>query len=121
MNFRIFSHAGSACSDQIGLPPQEVLDEKAVDVLLLCVASFNQVKNYPEGVISSIRPKHIIGNHWENFFRPYEKNLHQAATVPGTNVKKFISRLQIQLRELELQDSTSFELPMPGVNLYFPY
>lgn len=121
VKFRVFSHAGAACNDPIGLPSEEQLEEKGVDVLLLCVASFNQVENYPEGVIRSIQPKHIIGNHWENFFRPYEKNLHQAATVPGTNVKKFISRLNQQLLELGVQDSTKFELPFPGTTLHFSY
>ncbi len=120
IEFRIFSHAGAACSDGIGLPSQEILDQKSVDVLLLCVASFNQVKNYPDQIISLLQPKHIIGNHWENFFRSYRKNIEKPATVPGTNVRKFVTQLNQHLQELNLQDSISFQLPLPRTNMLFP-
>lgn len=118
---RIFSHAGAACNAGIGTPNANLLAQKEVDVLLLCVANFNQVKDYPEEVISRLQPKFIIGNHWENFFRPYSKNIQKPATVPATNVKKFIARVNQKLDSLRLKNTTIFTLPIPGTTLTFAY
>lgn len=46
------------------LPEKE---QKRVDFAILCVASFWQVNNYPEGIINTMRPKNIILGHWEDF------------------------------------------------------
>lgn len=114
--FRIFSHAGSSCDGGVGLPPADVLAEKDVDLLLLCVASFSQVENYPDVVLDQVNPRHIILNHWENFFRPLKKLEQKPATVPGTNVEKFIHRLE-QMKS----PSTDFTLPQPGTKIVLHY
>ncbi len=119
VEFRLFSHAGAACDGDIGIPSDNILAEKEIDVLLLCVANFNQAKNYPEKIIQKTNPKFIIGNHWENFFRPYYKNIRQPAVLPGTNVKKFILRVNKQLDSSGLSDSTKFRLPLPGITISF--
>ena len=93
------------------------MNEKKVDVLLLCVASFSQVKNYPEGIVNFIQPKYIIGNHWENFFKPQQKLLKKPAVVPGTNAKKFIKRLEQTIAT----DSIEFKLPQPHTSFEFSY
>lgn len=114
ISFRVFSHAGSAANAKIGFPPQNVLSEKKVDVLLLCVASFSQVKNYPDSIIKFLKPKHIVLNHWENFFKPSHKLQKRLTKVPGTNVKKFIRNL-----EKICADSIGFTLPAPLTELVF--
>jgi len=121
IKFRIFSHAGAACEGEIGIPEDNLLNEKDVDVLFLCVANFNQVENYPEKVIQRLKPKFIIGNHWENFFRAYNKNIIRPATVPGTNVKKFILKVNQQLKKLNLKDSTNLFLPLPNTTIEIVY
>lgn len=116
ISFRIFSNAGSACNSGVGFPPAEVLAEKEVDVLLLCVASYKQVEGYPDELIEYIKPKHIVLNHWENFFKPIQKLQEKPAAVPATNVKKFIKNL-----EQTWGDSTDFSLPLPLTELTFYY
>ncbi len=116
IKFRIFSNAGSACTAGVGFPESEILAEKEVDVLLLCVANYNQVKGYPEALIEEIQPRHIILNHWENFFRPIEKLQRRPATVPATNVRKLIQEL-----EAWENPNLNFTLPQPGTELIFYY
>ncbi len=91
------------------LPPNE---QKRVDLAILCVASFNQVNNYPEGVIKYIQPKNIILGHWEDFFRKQGKPVK---ALRATNVGNFIKRLEVVLPE----DSKWF-LPNPFVLMRFP-
>ncbi|MFK8009289.1 MAG: MBL fold metallo-hydrolase [Saprospiraceae bacterium] len=116
ITFRIFSNAGAGCDAKVGFPPKELLAEKAVDVLFVCVANYNQVDGYPNDLIEFIKPKHIILNHWENFFRPIEKLRNKPATVPGTKVKKFISIL-----ENDLTFSPKFTMPLPLTEMVFYY
>ena len=112
VTFRIFSNASAACNgkEQVGFPPKELLEEKQVDVLFLCVASFNQVEGYPNELVKFIQPRHILLNHWENFFMPMSKLQKYPATVPGTNVSKFIA---------ELENTADFTLLLPLTKIVF--
>lgn len=121
IKFRVFSHAGASCNSDVGLPSNEILQEKEIDVLLLCVVNYNQVVDYPEVVIGRTRPRFIIGNHWEDFFRPYEKNLHKPKLIPGTNVPKFIEKVNSRLEALELDNQTEIKLPFPNQTIQFDY
>lgn len=121
VKLRIFSHAGAACDSDIGLPHDSVLVERPIDVLLLCVANYDQVDNYPEEILKRLKPRLIIGNHWENFFRPYKANINKPATVPNTNVKKFITRVVKELKLLKLNDSTKLLLPKPTTTIIMKY
>lgn len=86
-------------------------DQKRVDLAILCVASFTQVNNYPEGIIRHIQPKHIILGHWEDFFRKQGKPVK---ALRATNVGNFIKRLEAVLPE----DSRWF-LPKPFTQMRF--
>jgi len=121
ISFRIFSHAGAACNADIGIPSNEILLEKEIDVLLLCVGNYNQVIDYPEIVIGRTRPRFIIGNHWEDFFRSFENNQRSPKLIPGTNVPKFIEKVNLRIAELGLQNSLEFKLPFPNQTIRFNY
>ncbi len=90
------------------LPPNE---QKRVDLAILCVASFNQVNNYPEGIIKDMRPRNIVLGHWEDFFRKQGKPVK---ALRATNVGNFIKRLEAVLPE----DSKWF-LPKPFTQMSF--
>ncbi len=91
------------------LPPN---DQKRVDLAILCVASFTQVNNYPEGIIRHIQPKHIILGHWEDFFRNQGKPVK---ALRATNVGNFIKRL-----EAVLPEDLKWFLPNPFTQMRFP-
>lgn len=115
--FRVFSNATAACSANIGFPPKNILQEKQVDVLLLCVASHQQVKSYPETILQYIQPRHIILNHWENFFVPIKDLLKKPRVVPATNVNAFMNKIMTYSNG----DTTKFTLPLPLTQVNFYY
>lgn len=81
----------SASNEPYGaLPPLPPDQQHQVDLAALCVASFNQVENYPEWVIDRMNPKHVLLAHWESFFRSPDRSL---APVPLLNTKVFAARL----------------------------
>lgn len=72
------------------LPPLPPADRHDVDLAVLCVASFDQVEDYPEWAIANLKPRHILLAHWDDFFRSPDKPL---AAVPLLDTKAFVARL----------------------------
>jgi L-ascorbate metabolism protein UlaG (beta-lactamase superfamily) len=50
-----------------GIPP-DVGDNKRVDVEILPVASWTNVRNYPQALLKLTQPRLVILAHWEDFF-----------------------------------------------------
>lgn len=90
-------HAGTAtdveASDaQTGSAPAEPAPaaDQPVDVAVLCVASFEQVDEYPEAIVRQLQPHIVVLGHWENFFRSPDLPLE---AVPLTDTEMFALRL----------------------------
>jgi hypothetical protein len=93
INFRTYLNS-SASSYPYGFPAQSILNQHPVDIAILCVASFNNVKNYPEGIVRYLKPKNIITCHWERFLKFSINELKKKPkSVSLTNVNKFFRRL----------------------------
>lgn len=111
--FRVH-YQDAASSPPFGFVPDLPANEqKRVDLAILCVASFQQVNNYPEGIINTIRPKNIILGHWEDFFRGQKRPVGVLRT---TNIRNFIKRLE----SVKPHDSRWF-LPLPFTQIRFPF
>lgn len=110
--FRIH-YQDAASTPPLGLVPAlQANDQKRVDLAILCVASFTQVKEYPEGAIRKIQPKNIILGHWEDFFRNQKRPPKVSRT---TNVRSFIERL-----ESVMPRDSRWLLPEPFALMHFP-
>ncbi|MFN0035186.1 MAG: MBL fold metallo-hydrolase [Saprospiraceae bacterium] len=92
--FRIFSNAGAACDAGVGFPPQYLLQEKPVDLLLMCGANYNLAKNYPGALLEHLRPHTVWVAHWENFFKPIRKLQKRPEVVPNTDIPKLMRWLE---------------------------
>ncbi|MFJ3263969.1 MBL fold metallo-hydrolase [Pseudomonas sp. NPDC086581] len=81
----------SAANPPYGFPPL-LADSKAVDVEILCAASWNQVDYYPNGLLQVTRPSLVLLGHWENFFGndPGEP----ARTIPLLNYAGLIENIE---------------------------
>jgi hypothetical protein len=114
--FRIH-YQDAASTPPLGFPPrfEKTADLRRVDVAILCVPGFDQVKGYPEGILAELNPRYVILGHWENFFEPQPDDMRKLTVVPNTNVWKFIRRLQ-----MVLPHDAKFILPQPGTWLRFP-
>lgn len=67
--YRVY-YQDAPTSPPVGLPPQEVLAEKRVDLALLCVGTYDRVDNAPTSALQALSPRYALGGHWEDFFRP---------------------------------------------------
>jgi len=97
--------SSSAVNFPNGYFPQEVLNEKEVDVAIISVALLQKVKDYPENFIKFLKPKETIPCHWENFFRTRDKKLKPVS----------MTRHKILFKAMdELKDVTNFHFIKPG-------
>lgn len=107
---RIYIQSAGA-NPPLGLPPTEIDN---VDIVILCAASFQYVKMHPESLIQRLKPRLVIVSHWENFFKPLEKLEQTPMVVPLTNMKKFVKRLKVAVRDSISGDTIPWIIPNPG-------
>lgn len=93
------------------LPPLPESARRRVDVAILCPAVFQEVEEYPEAILRSAEPRHVLLGHWEDFFRPRTRELR---VVPHTDMEAFIRRM-----EAALPDDAGWTLPAPGAEIRF--
>lgn len=92
--FRIFSNAGAACDAGVGFPPASLLDERPVDLLLICGANYNIAHHYPGPLLDYLHPRSLFVAHWENFFKPIRDLQKRPEVVPNTNIPKLMHWLE---------------------------
>lgn len=82
----------------VGLFAPELLEEKAVDVALMCVGSYPSVPEHPLPSLLLLDPRYTIGGHWEDFFRAAEP-----PWVPllGHDIEEYEDRAALALGERE--------------------
>lgn len=93
--YRLF-YQDSASAEENGVVP-DLGDGKGFDIAIICPASFEQIKHYPESIMENTKAKHFILGHWEDFFG---NNLDgQQKFVRNTNQVRFEQRLSDALPE----------------------
>jgi len=65
---RIFMQT-SASNFPVGYQP--ITDNNEVDVMFVAAASFDNVENYPYGLLRNYKPQETFLIHWENFLTPW--------------------------------------------------
>lgn len=115
VEFRIY-YQDAASTPPAGFPPvfDQTADQRRVDVAILCASGFEQVENYPEGIVQYLKPRALVIAHWENFFSPLHQDPRRLRTVPRLDLQKFRRRL-----ERALPADARLELPAPGVWMCF--
>ena len=75
---------------------------------------FNEVKDYPEGLLERLKPRFVVLIHWENFFDLLPDDPRDLRTVPHEPAEQFLTRLKAVL-----QPGIDFKLPAPGAWMQF--
>lgn len=107
--FRIYYQDAVAAPPR-GLAPEQLMDERPVDVAILVPATFDQVDWDPEAFVLNLRPRWVLLGHWENFFVPPEK---PTRSIMLTDLGHFQDRLA------RVFDGESW-LPDLGTEFRFP-
>lgn len=98
VQFRVY-YQDSGANPPFGLVPRELVDDKRVDVALLCAGGdVDRIKDHPETIIANARPRFVVVGHWEDLFRtqrtPCDEQKDCARKVHA------IPRARLSLRQL---------------------
>jgi len=111
IDFRIH-YQDAASTPPLGFPPR---DSRRVDLAIVCMPGFDQVRRYPEAIVKRLDPRFVVIIHWEDFFELLPDDPKDLRTVPTENAEAFLARLWAVLPR-----DASFELPAPGAWMQFP-
>lgn len=96
-----------------GTLPPEVLAEAPVDLALLVPATFAEVEWHPEVLVENLRPRQVLVQHWEDFFRGA---LEPPEPVAFTILPHFLTRLE---RVMGCGEGC-IRVPDPGTRFVYP-
>jgi L-ascorbate metabolism protein UlaG (beta-lactamase superfamily) len=115
VEFRIH-YQDAASNEPFGFPPPFVDpgDDRPVDLAILCMPGFDQVKDYPEAIVKRLKPRFVVIIHWENFFELLPDDPQDLRTVPKEDAQRFLARLQAVFPEAD-----RVKLPAPGAWMRF--
>ena len=88
--FRIYFQDAASTPPSGFLPPFATEDQRSVDVALLCVGNFENVKDSPGAIIGATQPRFVMLGHWEGFFR---QQTHSLGLIERTDASKLIGRV----------------------------
>jgi hypothetical protein len=52
-----------------GFPPEGLLDERRVDLAIICAATSTYLDNVPDSLLKILVPRNVMVTHWESLFR----------------------------------------------------
>jgi len=111
--FRVY-YQDSATSPTRGYVHPELLEERAVDLALLCAGAFDQVSDNPAGILRNTRPRYVLFGHWDDFFRPQSQPFH---ALPGHDFTPLANRMTTAPGVPLL--AGRFWFPAPGASFVF--
>lgn len=63
-------------------------------VLVITAANFDQEPSYPDILLASLAPQHVLLGHWEDFFRSPEKSERVVRGIHGAQLIDIVQRYQ---------------------------
>jgi L-ascorbate metabolism protein UlaG (beta-lactamase superfamily) len=89
---RIFYQDAAAKPMDVVLPPFTGVDQKSVDVAIVCAGNFKKVEEYPALLLAALRPRYVIVGHWEDFFHDQDDT---PTPVRLTDTRELAARLDL--------------------------
>jgi hypothetical protein len=70
--FRVFVNGAAGTPLAMRNIPPEFLADRPVDVAILCVPGWSWVRDYPESILGTLTPQHVVLSHYDDFFSPFQ-------------------------------------------------
>jgi hypothetical protein len=124
--FRVY-YQDAPTNGPIGHVPPAILAGKAVDLALLCVGSYDAVRDQPGEIVANLAPRFALSGHWEDFFQAVSS---PPQPIPLLDVNTYVSRAEAALpgpsdaplvvngaptmqRHVLVQPGSRFSVPLP--------
>ncbi len=104
VRFRIYYQDAAAKTPQ-GFPPEGGEGEHPYDLAVVCMASAQWVKPYPDDLLRALKPRHVLVTHYENFFRPWGTERGFAPLLFNRHADRFLEAVDAALTKDDIPDS----------------
>ena len=111
--FRLY-YQDSPADPTRGYVHPDLLEEKGVDLAILCASAFQEVGGNPEGILHNTRPRYVLLGHWNDFLRPQSEPLR---ALPAQDFVLLSARVSSALGAR--LDEGRFWFPAPGASFHF--
>jgi hypothetical protein len=91
--YRVF-YQDAPTDAPIGHVPAILLEDKQVDLALLCVGSSDAVTDHPGQIVANTNPRFALSGHWEDFFQPMSA---QPQPIPLLDLQGYLTRADAAL------------------------
>ncbi len=128
VEFRIYYQDAASPAGQ-GMPPEfEPEDRHPFDLAVLCMASYDRVRDAPGWLLEKLRPRHVLVAHYEDFFRQKPVRFVPPLTDRRANrylgiVEKSLAAREVPpgppLGEVCSPSSRYWTVPLPGERFRF--
>lgn len=114
-----------------GEPPETVLaDGRAFDLAVLCMASYNRVVDSPASLLTTVRPRHVLVTHYEDFFRSQKKPVRFVTLLTDRLANEYLARVEEVLARggpppqgpvnaVCGPSGAEWTMPLPGETMHF--
>ena len=118
--FRIY-HEDSSNPEGVGFP--NLKDDYPYNLAVLCMASFQYVRNHPGSILGHLEPRHVLVTHYEDFLRDPSKPVRFVSGLTGFEANRFLRRTRDALGGLETEgpegkvcgpSTSGWTMPRPG-------
>ena len=103
--FRIY-YNDAAAGETYGIPRMN--DGVPFDVAVLCLANWNHARRYPDALLKSIQPKHVLVAHFENFFSREDKRWTFPPLMTNGAANEFMKRLSTTMPSTGVPPTNDF-------------
>lgn len=106
IQYRIY-YNDAAANAPLGIPPEVLTADHPYDLAIICMASYDFVKQYPAMLLAAIKPRHVVLSHYEDFFSKSEGRWRFVPLLTDAKAARFLR---------ELRDSHVVTNPLPPTN-----
>jgi L-ascorbate metabolism protein UlaG (beta-lactamase superfamily) len=128
VRYRIY-YQDAANPQGIGEPPP-FADGHPYDLAVLCIASYDKAPGQPTAVLRKLRPRHVLVTHYDDFFRPQNRQVRFVGLLTDAKVERYLRTIDEELdgeavsgagptREVCGPSGPRWTMPLPGEWLQF--
>lgn len=122
VRYRIY-YQDAASPEDAGIPRFDDAFEPGYDLAVLCMASYQFVKNHPGGILDRLRPRHVLVTHYESFSRGPDDAFRFVPLLTDGAANRFLGRVRTAVDESGARGPTAgvcgpssrvSTMPLPG-------
>jgi len=130
VRFRVY-YNDAAAPEHVGAPPQDLQPMHRFDLAIICMASYDLVRGYPDWLLKRLQPRHVMISHYDDFFtRQPTPSLTFVPLLSNAKAKRFMERLRDATAEVKDPvgpsnsvcgpSTNQWSMPVPNGTLIFP-